>query len=392
VESDSRRESAITESVSDTPARLALDPLPPIEAFVNLLEQVAPNVSVPLEFLGGLEPDLAVLLIERLGQVPSRPGLHHLLQTLAHCSDSRLRMAAASALQEQVVRFCVNGSLAAGKSSPASVLAVRHATPAVRGLVTAMDGLGRAQIGLLAEVNGVWVAAVFDCDVELGVVRVAGFEGPDRLTISQELENNLRSDSLNLRDGEPALAIELLRAVLTQAGPGSPPDLAYWVERVCGKGLTPSPLRSPVPLRPADHDSPRSMAQHAVKLLDALPGWWEDDPLTDSLASESVVRVADPGNDPGAVRILFERRLVHRLERYSRMLTWMGIYWYIENELQFSQLAFEFAAQLDDPQNAVPRHPWIAEYARRSLRQAGQRQVNAVRQEYGLSPKKGPGE
>ncbi len=393
---------------------LAVEALPPVEAFALLLEQVFPDVATPLEFLGGVDPELRGLLVERLGLVETGPGVVRFLHVLIRGYDPRLRLAALGALGKHnseipevaeawfdLATYQVNEatSLAAKRAISGGshdlamqwrVPALRPAVQPVRGLVTAMDGTGRALMGLLAEGGGKWVGAVFDCDVELGVVQVGGVEGPERLGALGYLEDRLLNSSRDLCDGTAGLAVELLRAALTQVGPSSPPALGYWVERVCGKGVTPARLRSPAPLRPGGHDSPRIMADHAVELLDALPGWWEDDPLTESLASEAVLRVADPGDDPGAIRILFERRLVHRLERYRRMLTWMGVYWYASKEPMFSQLAFEFAAQLDDPQNAVPRHPWIAEYARRSLRLAGERQVNAARVASGLSAYKRP--
>jgi hypothetical protein len=380
----------------------------PVNDFAASVERAYPNLALPLEALGALDPDRRPPLVESLGAAATGAGVVALLQALVWGYDPDVRASALTALsRHDSAKASVTSAwldLASGHPDAGVVRAARQAlarlpvvpgrlalAPAlrqtcrpVRGLVTAIDGSGRSLVGLLSQGGAYWVGAVFECDVECGVREVGGVESPERSGALEYLEGRVLAVPRDVSDGRPELAVALLRAALTRTGTGAPPALGYWLERACGRGLTPAPLNSRLNMAPVDDDGTAEVAERAGELLDALPDWWEDDHLTDELAREAVLRGADPGRDVGAIRILFERRLALRLDRYRRMLTWMGIYWYASGEPGFSQLALEFARQLDDPQNAVPRHPWIAEYARRSLRRAAGRIPNVTGRVPGL--------
>ncbi len=376
---------------------LKADALPPVDAFALLLEDLFPDLAAPLQFLGELDAELRILLVEQLGIVATGPGVVEFLRILSQGFDPTLSATALGALQlhlpsdPHVLQAWLQLARSEPESVPAQVAgrvlaefaanlptvvdlpAIRTQPRPLRGMVTAMDGQGRALVGLLSQGAGCWVAAVFVCDVERGVVHVEGIEQPERAPALSFLEERLLQTPHEVSDGHPELAIELLRAALTQTGPDAGLELPYWLERACGYLPTPAPLRAPALVETHKQKSTREMARRAQELLDVLPDWFENDPLTDSLAGAAILRGADPTADDGAIRILFERCMVHRIERYRRMLTWMGVYWFASQEPHFSQLAFEFARQLDDPQNAVPRNPFISVFARQSLRCAAER-------------------
>src|SRR5262249_36980092 len=112
----------------------------------------------------------------------------------------------------------------------------------------------------------------------------------------------------------------------------------------------------------------------ADQVLDACPSWLDSSSLTYELAEEIHLRegraVADPARDAGAYRFLFEHRLLHRLERYQRMLMWMAWLWCSAGKTDLARSALALACQLSDEQYAVPSHPFTVALTTRSLEAA----------------------
>ena len=122
---------------------------------------------------------------------------------------------------------------------------------------------------------------------------------------------------------------------------------------------------------PVDHGV---LAERSWRVLEECPGWVDGSPLTFELAEEISLRerraAADPARDSGAYRYLFERRLIHRLELYRRMLLWMAFFWDASGDDELALSAGILASQLADEQYAVPAHPFAVALTTRSLHEA----------------------
>ena len=131
----------------------------------------------------------------------------------------------------------------------------------MRSLVTSVDGKGQGRIVLSGSRKGRRASAVFVCDVERGLIEVAGEVEPD----GDGAENGSAFDEFaasiggDLVEGAHALACGLLSGSLLLSGPSAPPSWRFWVEATVGP-ITPEPYSAEVPgrtpsrpLRPRTH-------------------------------------------------------------------------------------------------------------------------------------------
>lgn len=363
-----------------------------VGALVEQLEDSPEDVWFALQGLGAIESDVRAEIVGELGDYPLNAGLVELLRLLAYSDDEATRRAALDSLRveqvvERVERVRVSAwrdlsshhpdpSVAALSRSVAGLDALEPRTPRATALpelrtavVGGLDGRGIGRVGLMARrpSDGRWAAALFTCDVERGVVAIAGEVGSTASSV-EALVDALRADpAADVVEPAIELAVGLLARCWAIGRPADP-SARYWIEATLGS----SPGSAPLIDRP-DHASTFSSdgTRQAASILDACPDWVDRSERTYALAEELLLRHGvvepDPSRDASAFRFLFEHRLSGRLEFYRRMLTWMGCFWRVGAANGLAGAALDLAAQLGDPQHSVPSHPFVVELARRSL-------------------------
>jgi hypothetical protein len=238
-------------------------------------------------------------------------------------------------------------------------------------VVTAVDGEGRASIGLSSSSDARRTTAIFLCDLEHGVIDAIG-QLEEESAQAGELLRDLRIEAAGLAlEGEPELALGLLAGGLLLGGVTVLPSVQEWVERTLGSEFHPRPL----PISTVQPDSGLTTGLdsllRASEILEACPTWIDGSPLTFDLAEEIVLREGrvpvDPTRDSGAFRYLFEHRIIHRLELYRRMLLWMAWFWQSAGETDLATSARTLSWQLADQQYSVPSHPFAVALTARSL-------------------------
>jgi hypothetical protein len=238
-------------------------------------------------------------------------------------------------------------------------------------VVTAVDGAGRASIGLSSSTDTARSTAVFLCDLERGVIDVIGQLEEESAAAGGLLHDpRIQAAGLGVA-GAPELALRLLAGGLLLGGGSVLPSVQEWLERTLGRGFQPRAF--PAPTAQADPVLLWSsdLFSRANEILEACPTWLDGSPLTFDLAEELVLREghvpADPKRDSGAFRFLFEHRIIHRLELYRRMLLWMAWFWESAGEADLASSAQALSWQLSDEQYAVPAHPFVVALTARSL-------------------------
>ncbi len=234
--------------------------------------------------------------------------------------------------------------------------------------VSSVDRDGRGMVVLSAEDRGERVAAAFHCDVMGGIADVAG---ETRETAAAFFEQILSDPSREWVRNRHGLALALLAGSALLCGPGTTPALAYWLERTAGPDFRPSPIPAAVGDRSDRTRAVAERVEQAKVILAAMPDWRDDSDMTRDISRSIDLRDGDlpinPRSDPGAFRILFEKRLVNRLDLYRRMLLWMSYAWSEAGRTELARSAQSVAIELADPQNAVPGHPFLEALAVRSL-------------------------
>lgn len=345
---------------------------------------------VALQGLEGVEPQVRAEIIAGLASGPMGPGLASFLRLLAFAHDPGTRSAALEGLagreEDNPALQSTWASIAAEHPDPEVVaLACRRlgrsggSTLALKGearpklldcLVTAMDGRGRAHVVLAAEHEGKPAAAAFLCDAVAGVLDVLGHEGAPAPFLAEFADQPGR-DAVS---GVPALALGLLAGSLLLNGPTIGGVLREWLGRTAGPDFRPRPFAGPLDAGDPEAIPMAEMTRRAAAVLDSCRGWVDESDLTYELAEEIELREgtapADPGRDAGAYRFLFEHRLIGLLEPYRRMLLWMSAFWQAGGDEELSRSALALAAQLSDPQHAVPGHAFAVALTTRSLEAA----------------------
>ena len=253
--------------------------------------------------------------------------------------------------------------------TPTDGPARRPAFEVVRSLATGVDGRGRGRLAVLARSGTSWTLAGFRCDLERGVVEVEGEIGADPESVEAWFADLAEApESFAMTDASDSV-LGLLAGILLLCGPDAPPDWPFWIARAAGPEFGPRPFPALAVLA-WDGSEPSGLA-----VLEACPLWADDSDLTRDLAREARLRGSDPACDLGAIRLLFERRLIGRVEIYRRMLLWMAAIWGASGASRLASAASATAEELADAQNLVPGHPFFREIAARGLRRASSRPV-----------------
>jgi hypothetical protein len=356
------------------------DPVPGPDAPANLdltelacqLDRDPSEWASAVRGLESLDLEARLRIVRGLGDLPLGPGVRGLLRLLSESDTAETR-----AIAIEVLGLDGDGPVARAARSQSRELARTDQVNRpclVDALVTAVDGEGRATIGLSATVAQDRRSALFACNVGRGITDATGGLEAQGSGAGDLLETfRLERRDLAILDA-PALATDLLAGCLLLTGPQVPPNVARWLDAILGEDFQPRPLwigdlpfgDDLEPVLPA----PEALGRAAM-LLEECPSWLDRSELTYELAEEIVLRegrlVADPLRDEGAFRYLFEHRILQRLELYRRMLSWMARFWRCAGEAELSRSARAFAVQLSDEQFAVPGHPFVRALAARSL-------------------------
>ncbi len=368
---------------------------------VAQLENDPGECWLAMESLAAIDEDMRRAIIAELSEHRAQAGVRTLLQLLSAASDTGTRSAARLALPEvegtspagfalglEAIRggSSLSGDATAPTSSvrPGAELkqSQRSETSTlaglgiriVRGLVTSVDGNGRATIVVSSSQVGQRRTAAFLCDVQKGILDVVGDVEPETPNAGRLVEEWISQTAGDCTCDVPELAVRLLGGCLLLCRTEVPGPIQDWLDGILGPGFQPSGLAGIVPDVDASRMPESEMAAHAHIVLDACPSWLDRSALTFELAEEICLReglsTPDPYRDIGAFRYLFEHLLIHRLEMYRRMLLWMAWVWQGSGRSELSRSAFVLACQLSDEQYEVPSHPFTIALSTRSLEAA----------------------
>jgi len=319
--------------------------------------------------LEAIDSEGRLQIVAELVKAPPREGLTRLLHLLGASRDPRTRAAVRRALgTDQASDFVED------EGRGLAVIEGRARPCLVRSSVTGVDGEGVGAI-VVSTVRGGWSAtAAFLCDVQRGIRDALGVVGE-----GSEVEGGRFDPFPELAAGPtvedaPDLALGLLAGSLMVSGRGTPSEVRGWLDRTLGEGFHSGAFLAARAEWTAAPVGLAVLAERSWSVLEACPSWVDRSPLTFELAEEITLRdgraAADPARDAGAYRFLFERRLIHRLELYQRMLLWMAFFWDAAGEPDLSLSAGVLAGQLADEQYAVPAHPFAVALTTRSLHEA----------------------
>jgi hypothetical protein len=341
IEEPPSDDDASPSSLDDLLAGLELDPEQSWNAFQGL---------------EAIDSEGRLQIVAALRRARGGEGLRRLLNLLGESRDPDTRAAVA------------------GRSSEIVVLGGPSARRVIRSMVTAVDGEGAGAIVVSTAGAGGVASAAFLCDVRKGIVDALGLVDSNPASEADLYEQFAELASGQCVEDAPELALGLLSGSLSLVGRDAPPAVRAWLDATLGAGFAPGSFLATRPEWAAAPIDPGALAERTWSILEECPGWVDASPLTFELAEEISVRerraAADPARDSGAYRYLFERRLIHRLELYRRMLLWMAFFWDASGDDERALSAGVVAGQLGDEQYAVPSHPFAVALTTRSLHEA----------------------
>ncbi|MDB5351209.1 MAG: hypothetical protein JWN86_2456 [Planctomycetota bacterium] len=324
------------------------------------------SIAVAIEGLSRIEPEVRAEIIAGLARESPGPGVRALLELLTESDDPRTREAAGKAIKESP------GNPHVPEPAEARGLATTISRPRiVRSAVGSMTAEGRGPIALLVEESDGWAVAMFDCDVMSGIGQVSGTVFPDRDRAERHYAELVTAHGIGTVHDRHELAIALLSGASWLSGESMTAEARAWISRSAGTDFQTAPIFTGTPpeyARPTTHTAPRGDAK---MVLDARPSWRDDSELACRLAIEIALREGDvppdPLRDPGPFRVLFEGRISGQIELYRRMLLWTALAWMAEGREDLAGAGMRIAAELGDPQHAVPGHPFLSMLMSRSL-------------------------
>lgn len=332
------------------------------------------TIPAALDALSRIELDTRLEIIAGLGRETASQSLITLLEGLASGGDDATRDVSADALQAVRARHR-RGQVEVEAEAASRAIATAHPTPLlIASAIGPLDGEGRAAIVLVAAETDHAVVARFDCEVGGGLV-AARLEGPylhdDAIARWNEVAESLGPEASR----DCAISAWLL---LTGAAWLSGETLEEGVRAALvatfGDQFAARPIFTPPEAPRRNADEPADIRSDVLAVLAKRPDWRDESDLTRRLADEMRMHDGDlspdPVRDPGPFRVLFEGRILGRIELYRRMLLWSATVWQESGEVELSTAARRIAEDLSDPQNAVPGNPFAEELMIRSLRDA----------------------
>jgi hypothetical protein len=387
-----RGSSVHLDSAAEPPAEA--DQMSWLAEIVDPLDSDPEECRQAFEGLATVEAELRLSIIGELSSLGPRPGAQALLRLLSNAPDAATRSAACAALERmggdgrESVRPAdslpsipqnrqTGGHGRDADDERSNLLPAVHERQRprlVHCLVTPVNGLGRASVVVSVNCMEERRTAAFLCDVQRGIVDVAGEIEPESVRAGGLVDAMDRQPDADCARDVPELALGLLAGSLLLCGQAVPPPVAEWLLATLGPDFQPAGFPATIPGIDVASIDQTEMQERAASVLDACPSWLDLSALTFEMAEEIWLRegrcASDPGRDAGAYRFLFEHRLIHRLELYRRMLLWMAWLWKVSGEFELSRSALALACQLADEQFAVPSHPFTVMLTTRSLKAA----------------------
>ena len=319
-----------------------------IEELAHQLESDPDSIAVAVEGLLRVEPEVRAEILAELAAGPRGRGVDELLRRFAEPESTAFP----------------------DPRQPAPVPALKTVR-IVRSLVGQPDRDGTARVLLLSETPEGWVVAMASCNVLDGIREVAGSileDRPDAEAAFARLEGD--AATLGVQDHHP-LAVRLVAGSAWLGGADARTDRGDWLVRAIGPRFRPLPLLDDYPGDDFGTTPIPNPAAEAGAILDLRPSWRDDSEILRDLAEELAWKdgdmTPDPTRDPGPFRILFEQRILGRIALYQGMLLWSALTWRAGRRDDLARSARSFAAQLGDPQNSVPGHPFLSAFMVRSL-------------------------
>jgi hypothetical protein len=316
--------------------------------------------------LEAIDPDIRLPIVDELLKARGGEGLARLVRLLGESRHEDVRAAVGRAEAGRLP-----------KPEPAFVIARSGASTSprmIRSMVTAVDGEGAGAVVVSTGRGGGVSSAAFLCDVRRGIRDVLGVDEVDQEAEAALFDQFAELSSWQCVEDAPELTLGLLAGSLMLSGRDTPAAVRSRLDATLGAGFHTGAFLAAKPEWASAPIDPAVLAERSWSVLEECPGWVDRSPLTFELAEEISLRerraAADPARDSGAYRYLFERRLIHRLELYRRMLLWMAFFWDAAEEDELSLSAGILAGQLADEQYAVPSHPFAVALTTRSLHEA----------------------
>jgi hypothetical protein len=339
----------------------ALGQADPLDDLVDQLDNDPDGLWLALEGFASIEPAVRAEIVEGLAARMVGPGVIEFLRMIGGGYEPQSRAAALGVLQ----------------GVPNDARVARESAPILRqSLVTAVRASGEALVVLEAEEQHAWTIVAFKCDMERGVVEVAGdrtqkaLSNKPRARLRETFAPNLECPCF---EGHIELALALLAGSVQLCGPDAPPAIPFWLDRTVGPQFQPRPLVVPGAHTDLLSESEGDVSEAARAVLAACPHWADRSPLTLELAEEIRVRERsgpDPIRDAAVYRYLFEHELAARIERYRSMLLWMASLWHSTGRDWLARRAILLARDLADGPRAVATHPFFEAIATLSLQMA----------------------
>lgn len=319
--------------------------------------------------LEAIDSEGRLQIVAELVKAPPREGLTRLLHLLGASRDPETRALVRRALGTDHAPTPIDNQ---GRGL---ALTGDQARPRlVRSSVTTVDGEGMGAIVVATARDGEAITAAFLCDVRAGIRDALGVVGGEGEVGSEGFDPFPDLAVGATVEDAADLAMGLLAGSLLVSGRSAPPKARHWLDRTLGPGFHSGAFLAARAEWTAAPVGSSVLAERSWSVLEACPSWVDRSPLTFDLAEEITLRdgraAADPLRDAGAYRFLFERRLIHRLELYQRMLLWMAFFWEAAGEADLALSAGVLAGQLADEQYAVPAHPFAVALTTRSLHEA----------------------
>jgi hypothetical protein len=335
----------------------------PIAKLIEQIEDDPDSISLAVEAFSHIEPELRLAIIEELANETGSEAVKRLLEALALDHDDTTRLAAIAALGVR------STELAPLQPQPAD----RPSHRILASGIGPIDGLGIGEISLLVEHDRSLTISRFVCDVRRGILRADSRQEIDSDQASKLFEDEVaRLGNDPTRDAHEAAASLVLGSALLLKTE-LPATTRKALAATFGSDFTLRPIFADLSRASEGPGSSADLSQAVHLVLDQHPGWLDRSELTRRLALEMEIREGGfpsyPEQDPGPFRVLFEGRILGRIELYRRMLLWTALSWSLSRQSE-ARAALRVASELADPQNAVPGHPFLQELMRRSLIEA----------------------
>ena len=235
-------------------------------------------------------------------------------------------------------------------------------SPGARGpldsVVGPLDAEGRGQILVVVDGRGGPVFASFTCDVREGIVASNLEPSLSRDEADARLREAADRLGLEAARGCPVSARLLLAGSSWLSGTALGEETTARLRETMGEAFRPHPVFADPAAVPDREEGESDSFADARAILARRKSWRDDSPLARDLAIERRLHDGgsppDPARDPGPFRVLFEGRILGRIELYRRMLLWSAMVWHESGDSAFSRAAMRIAGALGDPQNAIP--------------------------------------